>query len=157
TTFVIATKQAAGTAIHGGAGSNTLVSANVTNTWRITGANAGSINGLAFSGVGNLTGGSGKDTFLLVSGGSVSGVVAGGGGTTPLNYSATRAGITVDLQRLTATSTGGFTSIQSLVGSSSAADTLIGADTANTWNLAGANGGKVNGVFTYSGIENLTG
>jgi hypothetical protein len=63
---------------------------------------------------------------------------------------------TVNLASDTATKTGGFANIEKLVGSSSAADKLIGPNTTNTWSITAVNGGTV-GSFNFSGIENLTG
>jgi hypothetical protein len=144
----------------GGGGSNTLVGANTANTWNITAANAGNINGtFSFSAIGNLTGGTANDTFNFSNGVGVSGAVNGGGGTDTLNYSQYLAAdpVTVNLQTSKATNIGGvFSNIESLVGGLGS-NTLTGANTANTWNITGANAGNVNGTFTFSSIGNLTG
>lgn len=49
-----------------------------------------------------------------------------------------------------------FSGIESLVGSASAADTLIGPDTDTSWTISSAGDGKT-GTFTFSKIENLAG
>jgi hypothetical protein len=140
-----------------GSGKDTLVGPNATNTWNITGSNSGSLGVVSFSGVANLTGGTGNDTFAFASGGSVSGKINGGAGTNTLNYSGDGgAAITVNLANDTATRTGGFSNIQALVGSSSTADQLVGPNSTNTWTLTGANAGTV-GSFSFSAVENLTG
>ena len=51
------------------------------NVWRITGADSGTLNGVAFSDVGTLLGGAdNEDTFILEQGGSLSGGLDGGPG-----------------------------------------------------------------------------
>ena len=62
---------------------DTLVGADVANTWTITGANAGTVGTVAFNGFSNLTGGSNSDGFTL-SGGTLSGALDGGTGTNTL-------------------------------------------------------------------------
>ena len=65
----------------GGSGINTLVGADTDNTWTITAANAGTLNGtLTFAGIGNLTGGSAKDVFNFDRGAAISGKLDGRGG-----------------------------------------------------------------------------
>jgi hypothetical protein len=156
-TFVMAATQGAGTTVTGGAGVNTLDGANIANTWALTGANAGNLNGIAFTGVANVGGGSNTDTFKFAAAGSISGKVDGGGGTNTLDYSGDGGlAATVNLATAAATRTGGFAHIQSLVGSTSAADLLIGPNTTNTWSITAGNGGTV-GSFSFSGVENLTG
>src|SRR5439155_245763 len=49
--------------VTGGAGTTTLIGPNVTSTWTLTGANGGTVGNVTFSGVTNLVGGSGTDTF----------------------------------------------------------------------------------------------
>jgi hypothetical protein len=143
--------------VNGQGGTNTLVGPNAAETWNITAANAGSVGVTTFSNVQKLTGGTSTDAFRFTAAGSVTGRVDGGGGTNTLDYSGD-GGIaaTVNLATNTATKTGGFANIQKLVGSSSAADTLIGPNAASTWIISGANSGTV-GTFSFSAIEKLTG
>jgi hypothetical protein len=155
-TFVLGSSQGAATKVKGGAGTNTLVGANVANTWNITGANAGKINGIAFSGIQNLKGNAGIDTFKFANGGSVTGLISGGGASDKLDYSAVASPITVNLQTSTATLTGGIAGIASLVGGSGN-NTLVGSDTSNTWLINSTNSGTLNNTFSFSGIGNLTG
>ena len=84
------------------------------------------VGSFTFSGVENLTGGTAADTFKFTTG-SVSGKIDGAGGTDTLDYSGDGGvAATVNLATIAATRTGGFVNIQKLVGSSSAADKLIG-------------------------------
>jgi hypothetical protein len=140
-----------------GSGSDTLVGPNGPNTWDITGSDFGSLGVVEFTGVANLTGGTANDTFDFGSAGSVTGTIRGGGGTNTLNYSGDGgAAATVNLATGAATRTGGFSNIQVLVGSSSAADMLVGPNSTNTWTIIGANAGTV-GAFSFSAVETLTG
>jgi Ca2+-binding RTX toxin-like protein len=137
----------------GGDGTDTLVGPNQANTWVITGANSGTLNGDTFSGIENLTGGTLADVFRVSAGGSLSGAISGGSGTNTLDYSAYGKSALVNLQG-TATGIGGFSGIQTLVGYSGS--TLTGPNTASTWNITGANAGTV-GSTSFSGFSNLTG
>ncbi len=139
-----------------GGPATTLVGPNKTITWNITGANAGNVNGLSFTGVGTLTGGTQNDTFVFANGASVTGKLDGSAGTDLLNYAAYTTPITVDLAAQTATGTGGIANIESLAGSKSTGDTLIGPNTMNNWNITATNTGTVN-KFAFKGVENLTG
>jgi hypothetical protein len=157
-TFLLSVTQALGTTVTGGGGSDTLVGANLTNTWTLTGAGAGNVNAkVAFTGITNLAGGTGNDTFKFTAAGSIAGTINGGGGTAnKLDYSALAGPITVNLQTGAATFTGGFTNIQSLAGSKSTADTLVGSNADTSWTISSANAGKA-GTFSFTGIENLVG
>jgi hypothetical protein len=154
-TFVLSAAQGAGTSISGD-GSDTLVGADTASTWTLSGAGAGDVNGATFSGIANLVGGKGNDTFAFKSGGSVTGTLTGGGGTDTLDYSAYSGALSVNLQTQTATGTGGFAGIGKLVGGVAATSTLIGASTANTWTLTGPSAGTVNAV-AFSRFGNLRG
>jgi hypothetical protein len=69
-----------------GSGTDTLVGANVPNSWNLTGSNAGSLNGRTnFSGFANLTGGGGTDAFSLNNGAGVTGVIDGKAGVNKLS------------------------------------------------------------------------
>jgi Ca2+-binding RTX toxin-like protein len=140
----------------GTAGSDTIIGVNAPSIWNLTGTNAGSVNGLAFASVENLTGGSAADTFLFSNAASFSGVLNGDGGSDTLNYAGVLTPVTVNLQNGTATGTGGIASIENLIGGG-AADTLVAPNGTNTWSVTALNAGVLNGAFTFSGVENLTG
>jgi hypothetical protein len=149
------------TTFNGGAGSNTLQGANVSNTWTISGANSGKVGSVSFSNVQYLIGGALSDSFKLQPLGSVTGTINGSGGTNTLDYSSRTTGVTVNLATGAATAihggaAGGFSGISALVGSSSTSDLLIGPNATNTWIISGANSGTV-GTFGFSAVENLTG
>lgn len=144
----------------GGSGSgDTLIGPNVNSTWTITGANSGNVNGtFNFSAVENLTGGTQNDTFKMAPGGFIGGSINGGAGSNTLDYSLATSGVVVNLQTSGSTGVGGgVTSVQKIIGSSTANDTLVGANTTNTWNITGGDSGNINGTVSFSGFENLTG
>jgi hypothetical protein len=139
----------------GGQGSDTLAGPAAGSTWNLFGANAGTVAGVTFTSLENLTGGAGADTFNFANGASESGNVTGGGGADTLNYSAYTTPVTVNLGAKTATGTGGASGFTNVIGGAGN-DTLVGPTADSTWNLTGANSGNVAGV-TFTSFENLTG
>jgi hypothetical protein len=160
-TFTI-TSPAVAVAINGGSGANTLIGPNATNTWTLTGPGGGTLDHTGFTAMEVLEGGPGADTFRFMPGGTVPLLVDGGGGVNTLDYSADGGvAATVSLQaraasRIRGGAAGGFSNIQRLIGSSSTADNLVGANITNLWNITGVNAGTVN-AFVFSGVENLFG
>jgi hypothetical protein len=135
---------------------DTLIGPNATTTWTISGANAGIVNGLTFSGFENLTGGTAADTFAFTGAGSISGSVNGGGGVNILDVSGYSSPATINLQTRKATPiTGTFSYFTSFVGAN-ATSTLLGTNSNNTWNITATNKGTV-GATSFSGFANLTG
>jgi hypothetical protein len=125
-------------------------------TWDISGANSGSVNGLAFSSFENLTGGSGNDQFIFFPGGSISGNLDGGGGSNTLDYSALSTPVTLNLQAHTATGIGGtFANISHLIGGSGG-NTLVGPDAPSVWAVTGPNAFTVGGI-TFSAFQSIVG
>jgi hypothetical protein len=75
--------------------------------WSITAHNAGTVGGLAFSGIENLTGGTGVDEFVFGAGVGVSGKIDGGSGSDNwLDYAAYTTAVAVDLTPTANTATG---------------------------------------------------
>ena len=145
----------------GGDGNDSIFGPNGSNTWNITGVNAGNVTGddnFDFSGIENITGGSGADRFVFANNGAqLAGDLNGGGGNDTLDYSGRTAGVTFDYGAATSTGIGGNVSnIETLIGSAGM-DTLIGSDGGDTWNITGANSGDINGALSFSGFENATG
>jgi Ca2+-binding RTX toxin-like protein len=119
--FTIAGLPAIPVAVNGGGGANTLVGPNAANAWVVNAANGGTLGTVTFASVQNLRGGSGVDTFRLLSTGSLAGSINGGGAPAGqgnwLDYSARPTGANVDLTNGTATSvTGGVSNIQNVLG-----------------------------------------
>ncbi len=158
---------------------DTLVGADVANTWTVNGANAGTVGTVAFSGFSNLTGGTNTDGFTL-SGGTLSGALNGGTGTNTLTGDNVANSWTItgaDAGTVTGIS-GGFTNIANLTGGtgtdsftlnggtlSGAIDggltginTLIADNVANSWTISGADAGTVTGVTGgFTNISTLVG
>ncbi len=139
--------------IGGGAGSDTLVAADQANTWNITATNAGKLNGTAFAGMENLTGGDQNDNFVFARAKGVTGHIDGGAGINMLNYAAYTTSVKVDLAAGTATNIGGGVSNISVVRGGIAADTLSGDDNNNA--LIG--GGGNDNILAGSGRNLLFG
>jgi hypothetical protein len=133
-----------------------LVAANATNTWSISGADAGAVDGVSFEGFPNLTGGTTNDTFAFLPAGSIDGSIKGGAPVNTLDYSGYGRRVTVNLATKTATGVGGtWSGIQDFVGTGTA-DALAGADANSTWSITGPDAGTV-GAYSFAGFPNLTG
>ncbi len=164
-TFSVGAGAVAAT-ILGGAGADTLSQSSGNATFTLTGSNTGTLNAVAFSAVENLTGSpgndffvfngaltgtasgvGGSDTFAINDGGSA-GAIDGGDGTDTQTYAGLTGPVIVTL--------GALSSIESLVGSSDGADTLVGTAAADTFATTAANAGTVDGI-AYASFENLQG
>ena len=119
---------------------DTLIGANTTNTWSLSGSDAGTVGAVTFAGFANLTGGSGNDAFNFADEAGVTGVIDGGAGVNTLNYAAYSTGIYVNLQTWVATGTAAIANIQNVTGGQGN-DILVG------------NGG--NNVLTEHAGDNL--
>ncbi len=170
-TFTIASSGSLTGMIYGGGGNNTLTGADVTNAWRVTGSETGSLAYTttdsavtAFSGIQNITGGTSNDTFTFDANGRLSGLLDGGVGSDSVDMSALAA---VDI-----TLGQGLVNIESITGNGTNS-TLRGTNTANTFILTGDNdgtldslafvnfnaldGGDGNDVFTFLTGSRLSG
>jgi hypothetical protein len=142
-----AQSTAAGTAVTltGGGGNDTLVGSTASNTWNITGSNAGQLSSamiagpVSFTAVQGLSGHGGNDTFLFSDGAGITGNLDGGSGKATLDYSAYSSSVIVDLQTGTATGVGG--------------------SLANIVNVIGGNGGGpgIYNILVGNGGNTLTG
>src|SRR5262249_47795329 len=118
-----------------------------------------------------VTGYSGTDVFHLLAGGSETYISKPGlGNTAVLDLSGYTPGAVVRLPGLSAVGSVGadtaFNGIQRILGTAGV-DTLVGPDTATTWDLTGTNAGQVLGAAYYAqvfladvaftGFENLVG
>jgi hypothetical protein len=171
TLTILSTPPVAATTFNGGSGANTLVGPNITTTWTISGANSGKVFGLAFSNFQNLVGGTGSDTFkFATSTASLSGSLNGGGGTNNNNtigYATLGSSYLVTMTLTSNTSGsathigGGFSNINTVVGSTDIANTLTGPNGTNQWTITSNNAGNVNTgptrPFVFTGMANLVG
>ena len=150
------TTQVAGTTFDGGSGIDTLVTPKAANNWSLTGANVGTINGLGFSQVENLTGSSLSDVLQMQPGGSLSGQFNGSTGSNTLDYTAFDQATNVNLVTRVATNLASFLTVTNFIAAASTSDMIVGPNSTNTWILNGLNVGTV-GTVSFSGFENLTG
>jgi hypothetical protein len=152
--------------VNGGGGTNALIGANLNNTWTINSSGSGTLQAGSepadtFTGVQNLTGGSGTDNFhFATSSATIAGSIDGKGGANTLDLSGRTTTVTVTLlttglDKATGIS-GTFTNITNLVGGSATTDVIVGPNAATTWTISGTNSGTV-GSIGFSGFENLTG
>ena len=119
----------------GGGGINTLSAGDTDSVWSITGMNAGHVGGIVFTGVQNLVGGQGQDTFVLADQAGVDGTIDGGGGYNVLDYSAYTTQVSADLNLGLATGAGSVRNIQDATGLPSASLTGV-----PQWQPVGPNG-----------------
>ncbi|MHC5112633.1 MAG: beta strand repeat-containing protein, partial [Planctomycetota bacterium] len=137
------------TSIAGGTDNDTIIGNDGGNAFVVNAANTGTANGLAFSGIENLTGGAAADTFNFTvndDGGLTT--VDGAAGDDEVSYAGAAGPVTVAIDR--------FTNIETLNGSGNAGDTLQGTGNADAFMVSGANSG-VAGTISFSGFENLDG
>ena len=166
--------------ITGGGGMDTLAATDGSNAWQISGANAGTLNTTTtFSGISNLVGGTGNDSFVFSNAATLAGTVSGGaGGSNVLDFSAysTAVGITLSgpsgpfgYSGTTSGSpnpTGGFADITQIDAPTSLPNTLTlangtattvtitGSVPTNLFNLTVNDGGTSNLTFTNIGTVN---
>jgi hypothetical protein len=148
--------------VDGGSGSNTLVGANVANTWTLNGAYAGKVGNVIFDHFQNLVGGTSSDTFKFTSplAGEISINGGAGSGTNKLDYSALGSSFESNVV-LTSNTAGsstlaGFSNINSVAGSTNTFNMLVGPNSTNSWSISGNSAGNVNG-FAFTGMAQLVG
>ncbi len=152
------------------AGANVDLSNNATDlNWDIYGDDAGIITDSAndgyafsFSGVSNLVGGGGNDTFAIGNEVAVTGTIDGGGGINTLDYSDYGTPVTVDIAHASATNifggaNGGFSNITDFVGSNTG-DSLYGPFGDHTWFIQGTDSGSISSIgYEFTNFANLFG
>jgi hypothetical protein len=136
----------------GNTSNSTLIGENTTNSWFITGNNAGAVNGINFTGFNNLTGNASSDTFNL-SGGSIMGTIDGGTG----NDSIQAQNLT-NIWNLTSADAGNLTNVNAFQN----IDNLLGGTAIDTFNinanLSGtANAGSGDDIFNIGGLITVGG
>lgn len=114
--------------------SNTVAESSAT--WTLTGADAGNIGLLSWTGFGNLQAGAAANTFAFGNGASVSGALTGGGTSSTLDYTAdANYDVVVNLQ------TGQATGVGHLAGSFGTVIGATGGGAYGAYNLLVGNGG----------------
>lgn len=104
---------------------STLIGDNVISNWSITGGNAGTVNGINFSGFNNLTGNASVDTFTLTTG-SITGTINGGTGNDTL-----QADNIINTWNVLSPDTGNLTNVNAFQN----IDNLLGGNTIDTFNI----------------------
>src|SRR5262249_55467548 len=125
--------------------STTLVGADTPNTWTITGADSGTVDGAVFSGMPNLRGGSASDTFSIEDGGQLSGALDAGSGSDTLigDNVATTWTLTGPDSGLVMGIGGGFSSIENLTGGSASDTFTVGDGVDYAGSIAGGGGSNL--------------
>ena len=104
--------------IIGSSRQDAITGANSPNTWEVTGASTGSINGLNFESFEILRGGSNADQFNFGTSGSISQIAAGGGADTLRAANKNNSWRITGIARGTLNTTTNFTDLEHLVGGS---------------------------------------
>ena len=151
---------------NGGGGGNTLVGPNTTNAWNISGTYAGNINStFNFSGILQLVGGTGVDTFAFGPAGRVVSIAGGGapaGQGDWLDYTAYLGAVSVNLATGKATGvSGSISNIQNVFGGNfgntltgnAQGNILIGGDARDT--IIGGSGRSL--LIGGKGADTITG
>jgi len=167
--------------IDGGTGTDSLSGTDAGHSFTINGSNAGTVSAIlvnGFSGIENLTGGSGSDSFQFNTPGVLSGAVNGGAGADTIlgDNAARNFNITGANAGTIGTLLGtGFTNVENLQGGSAVDsftfgpgsslsgtvtggagnDTLTGDNVGRTYSVTGSDAGTVVGLSAFTGIENL--
>lgn len=115
--FFVSTADALSGTVNGSGGIDTFTGNNIANTWVINAADGGTLNGLGFSNIENLTGGTSTDDFTL-SGGSLSGAIDGASNTDSFtgNNGLNAWSLTGSTSGTVTGITGGFSNIENLTG-----------------------------------------
>ena len=122
----------------GASAADTIVSGDGDNLWQIDGLNTGKLNGVTFTGIENLIGGNGNDTFVFLPGGSLSGGIDGGLGDDIFDFSL-------------AGSVGG------VIDGNAGHDSILGDDADRAWTIDGPDSGSAAGIGNFVGVEVLGG
>ena len=141
----------------GGAGTDSLIGSNSDNAWSLSGSGSGSLNGVPFTGVETVTGGTGNDTFTYGTTGAIAGVLAGGGGTDTIDYTARTTAVSVNLSTRRATGSLSFTDVERFLAGTATTDLVTAANVPNQWTLADGLNATLNGTIFLQGFERLTG
>jgi hypothetical protein len=143
--------------LNGNGGNDTLVGLlDADNTFRLAGTRSGNLNGrFRFSGIRNLTGGIGVDTFIVTNAARGFGTVDAGGDDDTLDFSALARPFTVNLRTSTAPGISLFANVENLIGNNRTS-TLVSPSPADTFFVDGPNTGTVAGI-RFSRFNRLIG
>lgn len=153
--------------IDGGTGQDRLQSDSLFNSWQINSNGGGQLNGVTFTGLENLQGGTGVDSFTIGASGSVLGQLDGGKGINSLTYLPRTGAIslrTTSLYPISVTGTGAaqILNVNSIENQSLSTSTFTGPgpevrpDANIHWRINGASI-RLTDSFTFTGFQRLTG
>ena len=133
--------------IGGTSAGNTVTGPTAASIYHITGANAGNVGGIAFSGFGNLVGGFHADDFVFSDGATLTGSLTGGGSAT-IDFSAYHSAVNVNLDAKTVAGIigGTFSGSPTLVGSATVVSTL-NSPSDGYFDITAADSGYVDNVY----------
>ena len=139
-----------------------LIGRNADGTWLLNSATGGTYGTTTFSSFESLVGNGANDIFRVSNGIVFTGTVDGGGGLNSLDYALQTAAIQVNFNNLSATGiksglAAGFRNMQRIVGSAVVTDRIIGSNSANQWNITGANSATLDSNITLVGVDILQG
>ncbi|MEM9103795.1 MAG: hypothetical protein AAGB12_15910, partial [Pseudomonadota bacterium] len=130
----------------------------------LTDDNSGELNGLVFEGFTDLIGGTGDDSFIIETGGTLSGVMDGGAGHDTVNLQAVTRDLVVGLEGEAGASASvdfNLSEMETINANGDQNNRLIATDADNTWTLDGVNSGTLAYAGTtpieFSGFANLIG
>ncbi|HEY4541034.1 MAG TPA: DUF4347 domain-containing protein, partial [Noviherbaspirillum sp.] len=138
-----------------------LVTKNLTFTIRTDGSilvtDGTADNTVTATGIENLIGGSGVNTFVFENGATLAGTISGkAGGDDVLDYSRYTTAVAINLATNAATGTQGATNIGRVIGGNGV-NTLTGANEEAVWKITAAGSGKIGNYLSFSGFANLVG
>lgn len=153
-----------GGTISGGGGTNALTGANQSNTWNISGTGAGDVNGLPFSAIDNVNGGTANDVFNIAATGSLLGKLNARLGDNTLSYADWTSDVTINAAANTATALGAITgsSLSVLIGGAGN-DTILSNGSRASVLIGGAGNDALTGsgqrdiLLGGTGADNLVG
>ena len=148
--------------LNGGKGVNTLDRSVWNNgVWNITGPSSGTVDKLSFSSIHSIKGSYYHDEFVLGNGVVFAGSIDGQGGYDTLDESAYTTPTSINLLNAQVTGVGAIANISKIIGgSSTAANTIVGPNTNDYWEIGAANAGELdkataNGLFTLIQFSNF--
>ncbi|QVL54205.1 MAG: hypothetical protein KFB97_07965 [Cyanobium sp. M30B3] len=163
--FIVNSASSTTITLAGGEGSDSLsvaASDTTANSLTISGSGSGTLGTVAFSGMETINLGSGGDTAMINTGGSLSGNLNFGAGNDTLDYGGYAGAVTVSLNGATSTAAGGatgisgtVTSFENLIGGSSGNNTLNANAGANTLIVTDGGGLTLDGSLTLFGFETI--
>lgn len=157
-----------GISIQGGNGIDSLQITSGVNLWNITDQGSGDLNGIRFSGIENLTGGTDDDRFVFGPRGSISGTLDGGAGYNEFEYMIRNAPVQAQVNSLApiagnATNVNAFTNIGAIKAASNRSNTIVGPSFAAapngtvTWETFDGRNVLLSGTVMLTGFNQLVG